>query len=179
MAWDNLLQAKIQQAVQSNKMHLDDLPFVVGNHILVLTRDKRQQYKSKLMAKLMPRYEGPFRITVLHPKSLNITIFCLQVAEEFVQYHTLKLLFFNENNASLFPLHEMAEPRPVFVPNTGLQKYYVEKIMELHWRGRVWLYLVWYVGYGPEHDQWLSGKNLTIMRLSTFGWQEMVLCHDC
>lgn len=47
-AHDNLLQAKVQQAAQANKMWQDNFEFQIDNRTLVCTKDKHRLYKKKV-----------------------------------------------------------------------------------------------------------------------------------
>lgn len=114
---NNLLQAKMQQAMQANKTQADDCQFKVGNHVLICTKNKKRLYKKKeqkRVEKLMLRYNGPFMVTSVHSKSLNVTVFQPNNLEAYRQYHILKLLSYNKNNALLFPAYTFEKPRPVF-----------------------------------------------------------------
>lgn len=163
-AQDNMWQAKVQQAVQANKSRSDDCNFQIGDKVLVCTKDTQRMFKRrghKRVAKLMPRYDGPFVVTAVHPESSNVTVFRPNAPEAYSQYHTSKLMFFSENDARLFPSREFDELGPVFAPDTGLQEHYVEKIVDARRRGKGWQYLVRFRGYGPEHDEWKSGQELS------------------
>ena len=42
----------------------------------------------------------------------------------------------------------------------GAQEYYVDKIMDAHKCRQGMQYLVRWLGYGPEEDEWLAGSEL-------------------
>jgi hypothetical protein len=42
----------------------------------------------------------------------------------------------------------------------GMQEYFVEKIIDVHKHGCGMQYLVRWLGYGVEEDQWLPGSEL-------------------
>lgn len=61
-AQDNLLHAKIMQALESNKNRSLNFPFTIGSRVCLTTLHRRNEYKSKgekHVAKFMPRSDGP------------------------------------------------------------------------------------------------------------------------
>ncbi|KNZ73380.1 hypothetical protein J132_07679 [Termitomyces sp. J132] len=54
----------------------------------------------------------------------------------------------------------MVKPGPVFALDTNCKEFFVEKIVNSRRHGCKWQYLVCYVGFGPEHDKWFSGREL-------------------
>ncbi len=77
-ARDNLLLAKITQSFQANKKRsLHTLPYKVGDWVHLDTDNRRHDYKDNTKgrtAKLMPRYDGPYQITVINPEASTITV---------------------------------------------------------------------------------------------------------
>ncbi|KNZ82260.1 hypothetical protein J132_03774 [Termitomyces sp. J132] len=65
-----------------------------------------------------------------------------------------------ENDANLFPRRVTVEASPVFAPDTGQNEFLMDKIVDCRKRGWGYQYLVRYVGFGPEHGEWLPGKEL-------------------
>lgn len=54
------------------------LKFQIGDCVLICTKDRTRIYKKKgqkRVAKLMLRYDSPFMVTGVHPKSSNVTVF--------------------------------------------------------------------------------------------------------
>ena len=74
-------------------------------------------------------------------------------------YHTSELKAFLANDESLFLSCTLLQPDPVLTPD-GLEEYLVEEIIDSRKCGKRHQYLVRLCGYGPEHDQWLSGSAL-------------------
>ncbi|KNZ82112.1 hypothetical protein J132_07955, partial [Termitomyces sp. J132] len=102
--------------------------------------------------KFMPWYNGPYFITVIHCESSNVTVYVPQHDEQFVQYHTSKLLHLCENNGKMFLSCKAPEPYQF------LHSILVATNILLR---RLWSqYLVRYAGFGPEHNKWLPGKEL-------------------
>jgi len=42
----------------------------------------------------------------------------------------------------------------------GVKEYYIDKIIDVCKHGRGMQYLVQWLGYGPEGDEWLAGSEL-------------------
>jgi hypothetical protein len=59
----------------------------------------------------------------------------------------------------LFPDCKYAQPWPI-ITNGSMEEYLVEQIIDSWCRGKGWKYLVQWVGYGPEHNRWLTGSTL-------------------
>ncbi|KAG6859963.1 hypothetical protein C0995_001224, partial [Termitomyces sp. Mi166 len=56
---------------------------------------------------------------------------------------------------------EYDEPGLVFVPDTGIEEHFINRIVELRHCSCGWQYLVCFCSYGPEHDEWKSGHKLS------------------
>ena len=63
------------------------------------------------------------------------------------------------NNQELFPSQELARPGPIVTPNSQLENF-IDRILDEKKVGWSTKYLVQWVGYGPEDDEWLSRKEL-------------------
>jgi hypothetical protein len=75
-AQDNLLAAKIYQAHYADVYQADDPPIAVGDHIFLDTMNLRREHLGKeqvRVAKLMPRWDGPYTIIHAHPDSSSYT----------------------------------------------------------------------------------------------------------
>ena len=93
------------------------------------------------------------------PEFLAYTLELLNSPNIFPTFHALQLKRFTENNTSLFPLHEHISPSPIMMSD-GMEKYAIDRIIDKWHRGRGHQYLVCWVGYGPEEDQWLLRHEL-------------------
>jgi hypothetical protein len=77
----------------------------------------------------------------------------------FPTFHASELKPYHENDVTLFPSREFAQPGPV-VTIDGQEEWAVDSIIDERRRGRGFQYLVRWVGYGPEEDRWLPGSEL-------------------
>jgi hypothetical protein len=161
-AKDNLLQAKVFQAHYANLNRSPDIPFVVGDQVMLSTLHRRQQFKKKgekWAAKFFPRYDGPYNIIEEHLATSNYTLELPNSPNVYPTYHASELKAFVPNDPSLFPSRELSQPQPVVTPD-GLEEFLVDEIINSRRRGRGWQYLVRWVGYGAKHDRWLAGSAL-------------------
>ena len=74
-------------------------------------------------------------------------------------FHSSELKLHIANNKTLFPNRGHPRPGPVLTSN-GLDKHKIESILDSRRQGRGWQFLVWWVGFGPEDDEWLSSRML-------------------
>ena len=111
------------------------------------------------IAKFMPRFDGPYTITGVHPATSNYTIEMPNSPDTFPTYHASDLKLYHANDDVLFPLRAYARPPPVLGAD-GLEEYFIEKIVDARRRGRGWQFLVRWLGYGEEEDRWVSGLTL-------------------
>jgi len=159
---DNFLQAKVVQAHYSNMNRSPDIPFKVGDKVMLSTLHCRQQFKKKgkkRAAKFFPCYDGPYNIIDAHVATSNYTLDLPNLPNTYPTYHASELKAFVPNDASLFLSHKLSNPQPV-VTLDGLEEFLVQDIIDARRRGRSRQYLVRWVGYGPKHDHWLAGSIL-------------------
>ena len=69
------------------------------------------------------------------------------------------LKLYHPNDPKLFPNHELPKPSPILTPD-GMQEHEIEWILDTQPCGCGYQYLVQWVGYSPEDDEWLPGKML-------------------
>jgi len=153
-AKDNLLQAKVFQAHYANMNRSPNIPFKVGDKVMLSTLHHCQQFKKKggkRVAKFFPCYDGPYNIIDTHVSTSNYT---LELPNSPNAYPCTI-----PNDASLFPSRKLSNLQPVVTPD-GLEEFLVQDIIDARRRGRGWQYLVRWVGYGPEHDRWLASSAL-------------------
>ena len=74
-------------------------------------------------------------------------------------YHASKLKPHIANDASLFPGCELAQPGPILTAD-GLEEHLIDEIVASRCRGRRWQFLMHWVGYGPDHDEWLPAADV-------------------
>ena len=161
-AQDNLLRAKISQAMQANKSRGLTFPFKVGERAHLSTLHRRHEYKKAgelRVAKFMPRYDGPYTIIETDNEHSTVTLDLPNTPNAFLTYHSSVVLPYIENDAALFLGREFSKPPPITTED-GDEEYYVRDIVDERKRGRGYQYLVRWVGYGPEEDRWIAGSEL-------------------
>lgn len=162
-AQDNMIKAKVSQALQANKHRLQEFPFKIGQRVRLSTLHRRRDYKSKdqkRVVKFMPRFDGPYEISAINQKHSTVTLILPCSPDVFPVFHTSEVMPFIENDETLFPSRKLHAPEPINV-NDNLE-HYIEKIIDKHKsRGRGQKhYLVCWVGQGPEYDLWLPQKEI-------------------
>lgn len=76
-AQDNLLLAKMNQALQANKHRGPEHEYRVGEKVLLSTFHRRREYMQRgdnRVAKFMVRYDGPYTITHAVPQTSTYTL---------------------------------------------------------------------------------------------------------
>jgi hypothetical protein len=160
-AKDNLLEAKISQAQQQNRHRKDVFPFKNGERVVLSTAHRRRTYKSgdqPRVAKFMPRFDGPYKVTATDEKHSTVTLDLPEHSTLFPVFHTSEVKLFVENDDSLFPTRALHPPDPVAID--GHREYFVEKIVDERRRRNARQYLVRWRGEGPEGDLWLAAAEL-------------------
>ena len=161
-AQDNLLRAKISQAAQANKSHSLTFPFAIGGRVCLSTLNRRHEYKAsgeKHMAKFMPRFDGPYTIVDIDEEHSTVMLDLLNLPNAVPTFHTSEVVPYKENDAELFPNHKFSRP-PLITTKDGNEEYFIHNIINERWRGHGTHYLVWWIGYGPEENQWIAGSEL-------------------
>jgi hypothetical protein len=161
-AQDNLLAAKASQATQTNKNRTRTITFKAGDHVLLATKHRRREYMQKgdnRVAKFMPRYDGPYTITNAHPEMSTYTLDLPNSPNIFPTFHVSQLRPYHQNDATLFPTRELPRPGPVVMEDGQLETF-IDKIIDERNVGRGKRYLVRWVGFGEEDDEWLPCRDL-------------------
>ena len=130
-AKDNLVQAKVFQTHYANLNQSPNLPFNIGDKVMLSTLHHRQEYKKKgekRATKFFPRYDGPYNITDVHAETLNYTLELPNSPNTFPTYHASELKAFLLNDNTLFPSREVPQPQPI-VTSDGLEEYHVKEII--------------------------------------------------
>ena len=157
-AKDNLLQAKLYQASAANASHGPEVAHKVGDKVMLSTFHRRREYKQKgdgRAAKFFPRWDGPYTITKSHPESSSYTL----DNNNPYPYYASELKPYHENDATLFPNRELPKPGPVLTPE-GNKEHIIKRILDTRKRGRGYQYLVRWIGFGHEDDEWIPRKDL-------------------
>jgi hypothetical protein len=161
-AQDNLLAAKSAQASNVNRHRSTNLVFQEGDRVMLATKHRRREYIQKgdnRVAKFMPRYDGPYVVLEAHPQFSTYTLDLPNSPNIFPTFHVSQLRPYHANDATLFPSREHPRPGPV-VTEDGQLENFIDRIIDERRVGRGKKYLVRWVGYGEEDDEWLSRRDL-------------------
>ena len=129
---------------------------------MLSTLNRRKEYKSQgefRVAKFMPRYDGPYHVIDTHDAASTVTLDIPNAPNIFPTFHTSHIKPFKQNDDSKWPSRTLEKPGPVGGEDS--QEFLVDKIIDHKKIGKSNVkYLVRWVGYGPEDDQWISGRDL-------------------
>lgn len=156
------LAAKASQATQVNKHRVPELSLRIGDKVMLSTKHRRREYMQKgdnRVAKFMPRFDGPYTITDAHPETSMYTLDLPNSPNIFPTFHSSQLKLFHANDSILFPSREFPRPGPVVTAN-GQMETFIEKIVDEKRVGRGKRYLVRWVGFGADEDEWLPRRDL-------------------
>ena len=131
-AKDNLLHAKVFQTYYANLNRSPNIPFKVGDKIMLSTLHCRQQFKKKgkkWVAKFFPHFNGPYNIIDTHVSTSNYTLELPNLPNTFPTYHASELKPFIPNNSLLFPSRELLNPQPI-VTEDSLEEFLVQVIID-------------------------------------------------
>ena len=143
-AKDNLNQAKISQAIQSNKTQTLTFLFEIGDRVRLSTLHRRHKFKGsgeRCITKFMPRFNGPFKIIGTNEAMSTIKLKLPPNSKTHLVFHTSLVLPFKGNDPNLFSRHKFAKPQPI-INETSNQEYFVKDIINEHRSGRRFKYLV-------------------------------------
>ncbi|GAA5988700.1 hypothetical protein JCM11641_006509 [Rhodosporidiobolus odoratus] len=163
-AQDALRWAKTQQTAQvAARRRSDEDQFIVGDLVLVSSRDRRRRFKASSSkdlrsAKLFPRFDGPYPVTAAFPEQ---SLYQLQLGADdksFPKFHISKLRRYIPNNDSAFP--ERSPPRPEPIVVEGTEEFVVEKVVDERKRRGKTEYLVKWEGYPDAENTWEPASEL-------------------
>jgi len=161
-AQDNLLKAKLSQAIHVNKNHTINFPFMVGLQVRLSTLHRRKEYKAKgekHVAKFMPRYDGPYTITEVNEQHSTVTLDLPNSPNIYPTFHTSQVILYIESDTDKFPSRHFEEPE-LIITEDGEEEQFIDKILDACRHGQCYQYLVCWHGFGHEHDEWLPGSEL-------------------
>jgi len=161
-AQDNLLKAKLSQAVQANKQCMLTFPFVTGYCMQLSTLHRRKEYKAKgkkCMAKFMPHYDGPYTIIDTDEAHSTVTLDLPNSPNIFPTFHTSQVIPYIESDMEKFLSHHFEEPEPI-ITEEGHEEQYIDKILDMRHCEQGYQYLVHWRGFRQEHNEWLPGSEL-------------------
>ena len=160
-ARDNLILAKISQSHFANPKRSQDPLYQIGDKIMLSTLHRRKEYKNKSQhraAKFMPRFDGPYEIIDVHHDASTVTLDMPNAPNLFPTFHVSNVKPWYPNDDQKYPSRSLEQPGPVDV--NGAEEFLVHSIIDHRKIGRGHRYLVRFVGYGPEHDRWIAGREL-------------------
>ena len=155
---DNLLLTKATQAHHTKSSHADKIIYNVGDKVMLSTFHRWHKYKQrgeKRVAKFFPRWDGPYTIIKVNAESSSYSL----DNDNRYPYYSSKLKPYHANDADLFPGREHPRPGPVMTDD-GLMEHKIDRIIDSWPWGRGYCYLVRWVGYRPEDNEWLPGRML-------------------
>ena len=161
-AQDALTAANIRQAYHANQHRGDEIPYQPGDLVMLSTTNRRRNYKrkgKKRVAKFMPRFDGPYEVVKAHPEKSEYTLRLPNNPKTFPGFHASLLKPFIPNDPEAFPDRVLPKPG-IVVTEDGTEETLIDKIVDERRRGRGKQYLVRWVGYGKEHDEWLPCSEL-------------------
>ncbi|EEB99754.1 hypothetical protein MPER_00491, partial [Moniliophthora perniciosa FA553] len=127
------------------------------------TKNRRRDYlqkKNDRVAKFIPRFDGPYVVDKAHPELSTYTLLIPNAHKNScLTFHSSHLKPWTPNDDDLFPQRTHQRPGPI-VTEDGVEEYFINEIIDERKRGRGYQYLVRWVGYGAEDDEWLPGKDL-------------------
>ena len=125
------------------------------------TVNQHREFKvkgEKQVAKFMPQYDGPYTIIAVDKEHSMVTLDLPNVPNIFPTFHSSEIIPYIESDQDLFPSCKFEEPLPVETKNGD--EYFFECILDMCRHRCSWQYLVWWRGYGQEHDKWPLGLKL-------------------
>ena len=166
-AQDNLLRAKISQAVQANKHLMLTFLFTIGSQVQLSTLHQCKEYKAKgekRVANFMPQHDGLYTILNVNEDHFTVTLDLPNSPNICLTFHTSEILPYIESDTTLFPSCRFEVELNPIVTDDSDEKYFVEHILNAQRCGCGHQYLVCWWGYGQEHDKWLPGSELQTVK---------------
>ena len=161
-AQDNLVVAKAFQAHYANASRGREIKYKVGDRVMLSTFHRRREFQKKgerRAAKFFPRWDGPYTVAEANSSSSTYTLDMDGHNTIFPTFHSSELKFHIPNNKSLFPNRDHPRPGPVLTSD-GLEEHEIKSIINSRRKGHSWQFLVRWIGFGPEDDEWLSARVL-------------------
>ena len=111
------------------------------------------------VAKFMPRFDSPWDIIEAHPDTSSYKLNLPNTTNIFPTFHASQIKPFIPNDDDNFPLRKNAEI-PELVLVDGELENYIDRVLDFKKINKKPSYLVHWVGFGPEHDEWLPASML-------------------
>ena len=174
MAHDAIIESRIRQTFQANKLRQEEPEFQPGDMVYLSTQNLA--LPKGRARKLMPKFIGPYKVADSHPDTSNYT---LELPEELRRrrihptFHASLLRRHEPNDDALFPGREARSYYDF--GNDDQQEWLVDEILSHRWDGRRIEFLVrWTLGdctWEPyEHCKELSALDeyLTLHGVKTW-----------
>ncbi len=107
----------------------------------------------------MLRFDGKYKIIAAYPETSVYSINMPNAPLMYTTFHVSKSRPYCKNDSALFPSRILPQPGPV-VMSEGEVELLVDSIIDECKCSQGQQYLVCYVGYGPNHDRWMSCTEL-------------------
>ena len=117
-AQDNLLKAKLSQAIEGNKNHTLMFPFAVGLCVWLSPIHRQKEYKAKgkkHTAKFMPHYDGPYTIIDTDEKHSTVTLNLPNSLNIQPIFHTSQIIPYIDSDTEKFPSCCFKDPDPIIM----------------------------------------------------------------
>lgn len=152
-ARDALIKSADKQAYQYDKKR--SLPkFKVGDEVLINPHSLELLESKGEAKKLVQRYIGPFEITGI----VSPTSYRLRLPDTYPMHNVVNLEHLTKYTRSHDPSRTILPNPRDFIQAS--EEYEVDKIVQEKTVKGKKLYLVRWIGYGAEHDLWLSRYEL-------------------
>ena len=115
-----------------------------------------------MCSKFMPCFDGPFTVTCSHLGTFTYTLELPNKPNCFPTFHASLLHPLIPNDNTLFQGHKLLQPGPV-ITSVGQKEWLIHNIIDEWVCGHSMQYLVWWVSWGDEENQWLLGHEVAEM----------------
>ena len=110
------------------------------------------------VAKLIPRYDGPYEITDVNNNTSIVELHILIAPNIFPKFHTSPMKPFKQNDNTKYPLQTLEALGPVEV--NGEDEYFIDCILDHRKAGCSYKYLVRWAGEHAGGHRWISEGDL-------------------
>jgi RNase H-like domain found in reverse transcriptase/Reverse transcriptase (RNA-dependent DNA polymerase)/Integrase zinc binding domain/Chromo (CHRromatin Organisation MOdifier) domain/Integrase core domain len=148
-------EAAAIQAKYYNKLH-EPKKYNKGDLVLLSTKNLKQRRPSK---KLSHKHAGPFRIVDV----VGTQAYRLALPEHYRIHPTFHVSLLEPYNRRPDGTEEDFLPPPTLIDQE--EEYEVEEILEKRTRKKVLQYLVKWVGWPNEYNQWVPAEDMNALRL--------------
>ena len=138
-ARDAILTAQTRQAQQANKHRRAEVKYKVDDLVMRSTKNYRAQFKDSSKAttrsaKLMPRYDGPWKVLEARPET-STYVLDIPGSSAYSTYHGDQLKPYHANDEALFPGRTHTRPGPAIHVDGQDEKdvYTVDSIVDERW----------------------------------------------